>query len=271
MLKFLFWVWRFFVSKISSSTNIDNIQFNEQASAAATPASGFRRLYAKSDGIYEIDSAGIELKLAAESSVAPIDATYIVDSADATLTNEITLATALATSPTIGATTPPDIFAGSFLSSGSTANINSGFGDHIFTVKRNSANDLLYVRASATGNLEGVAIGASDASTAILTVDGAQQLSSEKPLVIFNNRGSWTTNNVLELQDGGSDIRVWDNSGYDKLLADATTDVAPVDDTTMKKLTVQRLSADPTNAAFIKLTNSPGTPTNDFYLILEEG
>lgn len=59
-------------------------------------------------------------------------------------------------------------------------------------------------------------------------------------------------------------------SGYLAVPADKTTDVAPTDDTSAKKLSIQRLSADPTNAAFIKFSNSPGTPTNDFYLVLEE-
>jgi hypothetical protein len=55
------------------------------------------------------------------------------------------------------------------------------------------------------------------------------------------------------------------------LLATATSDTAPDDDTTRKKLTLQRLSAAPTNAAYIQFSNGPGTPTNELYLVLEEG
>lgn len=49
-----------------------------------------------------------------------------------------------------------------------------------------------------------------------------------------------------------------------------TTDVAPADDTSSKQWSIQRLAADPTNGAFLKFSNSPGTPTNDFYIVLEE-
>lgn len=50
--------------------------------------------------------------------------------------------------------------------------------------------------------------------------------------------------------------------------ANQTTDTAPNADTTPKKLTLQYLSAPPTNAAYIAFTNSPGS--DDFYLVLEE-
>lgn len=54
-----------------------------------------------------------------------------------------------------------------------------------------------------------------------------------------------------------------------RLTAAVTTDTAPADSTARKKLSLQRRSAAPTNAAYIKFTQSPGTPTNDFYLVLE--
>jgi hypothetical protein len=259
------------MASLSNSTEIDNIHLDEQPGAPATPASGFRRLYARSLGIFQVDSAGVATQILTPDIATPIDATYIVDSADATLTNEITLATALATSPTIGATTPPIIFAADLDIAGATFTINDDSGTANFNVNRETANRMLLATASNIGSFESVVIGTISPNVAFFMIDGAQQLGSEKPVAIFNNKSTWTGNNVLELQDGGVALRSWDNSGYDKLLADATTDVAPVDDTTMKKLTVQRLSADPTNAAFVKFSNSPGTPTNDFYLVLEEG
>lgn len=82
---------------------------------------------------------------------------------------------------------------------------------------------------------------------------------STGPLAEF--RRDLTTNGVVFGVDPG---------GYLVLLPLPTTDAAPSDDTTVKKLSLQRLGSDPTNAAFIKFSNSPGTPTNDFYLVLEE-
>ena len=57
--------------------------------------------------------------------------------------------------------------------------------------------------------------------------------------------------------------------GYLKTEADLITDVAPVDDTTQKRLSIQKLAAPPTNAAYIAFSNNPGTDT--FYLVMEEG
>ncbi len=50
--------------------------------------------------------------------------------------------------------------------------------------------------------------------------------------------------------------------------ADQTTDAAPSDDTTTKKITLQKLSSPPTNAAYIAFSNNPGTDV--FYLVLED-
>lgn len=54
-----------------------------------------------------------------------------------------------------------------------------------------------------------------------------------------------------------------------RLTANTTTDSAPNDDTTLKRLTLQKLASPPTNAAYIAFSNNPGTDT--FYLVLEEG
>lgn len=71
-----------------------------------------------------------------------------------------------------------------------------------------------------------------------------------------------TSTNVV----AGGDITAGD---YFKSLADLTTDTAPADDTTMKRLSLQKLAAPPTNAAYIAFANNPGSDV--FYLILEEG
>lgn len=48
----------------------------------------------------------------------------------------------------------------------------------------------------------------------------------------------------------------------------SSSDTAPTDDTNLKKLTLQKLSSPPTNAAYIAFSNNPGTDT--FYLVLED-
>lgn len=50
--------------------------------------------------------------------------------------------------------------------------------------------------------------------------------------------------------------------------ADQTTDTAPNNDTTTKKITLQKRATPPTNAAYIAFLNNPGTDV--FYLVLEE-
>lgn len=50
--------------------------------------------------------------------------------------------------------------------------------------------------------------------------------------------------------------------------ASLSTDTAPNDDTTAKKITLQKRTIPPTNAAYIAFMNNPGTDV--FYLVLEE-
>lgn len=45
---------------LSDSENIDSVQLEEQASAPDTPASGYWRIYAKSDGLYIVEDDGTE-------------------------------------------------------------------------------------------------------------------------------------------------------------------------------------------------------------------
>jgi len=58
-------------------------------------------------------------------------------------------------------------------------------------------------------------------------------------------------------------------TGHLKVRADQTTDTAPVDDTSTKKVSLQRLAAPPSNAMYLALQNTPGT--TGFYLVFEEG
>lgn len=49
------------ITFLSDSDNIDSIQLQEQATAPATPASGYGRIYCKSDGLYFIGDNGTEI------------------------------------------------------------------------------------------------------------------------------------------------------------------------------------------------------------------
>jgi len=60
-----------------------------------------------------------------------------------------------------------------------------------------------------------------------------------------------------------------DTTGHLKMRCDQTTDVAPNDDTTTKKMSLQRLTAPPTNAMYLALQNTPDT--TGYYLVFEEG
>jgi hypothetical protein len=88
------------------------------------------------------------------------------------------------------------------------------------------------------------------------------------PLVL---RGAASqTADLAQLQTSAAAVRrAWDANGLDKLMADQVTDTAPNDDATLKKLTLQRRAAAPSNAAYIAFQQCPGTDV--FYLVLEEG
>jgi hypothetical protein len=49
------------MAKLSTSTNINWVQVKEQGSAPATPASGYGRIYCKSDGLYFVGDNGTEI------------------------------------------------------------------------------------------------------------------------------------------------------------------------------------------------------------------
>ena len=87
--------------------------------------------------------------------------------------------------------------------------------------------------------------------------------------MIIRGLGSQTAD-LFQCQDSGSALKfVVTKDGVLKVLADQTSDTAPNDDTTLKKLTLQKLAAPPTNAAYVAFLNNPGT--DKFYLVIEEG
>jgi len=59
-------------------------------------------------------------------------------------------------------------------------------------------------------------------------------------------------------------------TGHIATRCDQTTDTAPNDDTTQKKISLQRLTSAPVNAMYLQLSNPPGG-TADFFLVIEEG
>lgn len=48
------------MANIKTSQDIDWVQLKDQASTPANPSAGFKRIYAKSDGLYILNSAGVE-------------------------------------------------------------------------------------------------------------------------------------------------------------------------------------------------------------------
>lgn len=73
---------------------------------------------------------------------------------------------------------------------------------------------------------------------------------------------------ITQGNSGNTTFAITGETGALTLSANQTTDTAPNDDTTIKKLTLQKLSSAPTNAAYVAFTNNPGSDT--FYLVLEE-
>lgn len=73
----------------ASDNEFPSVLFDEQASAPATPATGFWRAYFKSDGLYVIDDAGTEtgpLAVAGGGATALQSARYVRTSGDYTIT-----------------------------------------------------------------------------------------------------------------------------------------------------------------------------------------
>lgn len=111
------------------------------------------------------------------------------------------------------------------------------------------ARDLVRIRNTSTAATNAVPIALENLAT-----DAAAQFASFRS-------GFGAANAVFE----------WFRNGVMKLLpiADGSeTDVAPADDHTLKKLSLQKLAAPPTNGAYLAFSNSPG---ETFYFVLEEG
>jgi hypothetical protein len=81
---------------ISKSANLGAVQFKEQGSAPSAPPSGYVQVYAKADGkLYAKDDAGAEYDLTAAGG-APLNASYLVEDANGTLTAEVLTSTLIA-------------------------------------------------------------------------------------------------------------------------------------------------------------------------------
>lgn len=75
------------MAKISASTNIDSIQVQEQADAPATPASGYGRIYCKSDGLYFIGDNGVEVGPLAATVGGYTEGARVYNNANISVTN----------------------------------------------------------------------------------------------------------------------------------------------------------------------------------------
>lgn len=81
---------------ISKSANLDAVRFREQGGAPTTPPTGYVQVYAKADGhLYAKDDAGTEYDLTAAGG-APLNATYIVEDANGSLSAEVLSTTLIA-------------------------------------------------------------------------------------------------------------------------------------------------------------------------------
>jgi hypothetical protein len=125
--------------------------------------------------------------------------------------------------------------------------------NQLYIANSNTSTPLIYGEFDGAGGV-GVKIHTPTAAAVGFTVKGAASQSAD----------------LAQLQTSAAAVRrSWDARGLDKLMADQVTDTAPNDDTTLKKLTLQKLAAAPSNAAYIAFQQCPGTDV--FYLVLEEG
>jgi hypothetical protein len=83
------------MAKISASTNIDNIQIQEQGSAPSTPSSGYGRIYCKSDGVYFIGDNGVEIGPLAAAAAGYTQGARAYNNADQNSTSGAVLTVAL--------------------------------------------------------------------------------------------------------------------------------------------------------------------------------
>lgn len=141
-------------------------------------------------------------------------------------------------------------------------------------VQANSITTAIGIDVSVNGLTTGTGILVSSSSTSVAQrellslTNTASAATGCRPLYVEQHAAA----KMAEFRSGASDIIFdWNTTGHMRVRPlQSNTDIAPSDDATLKKWSIQRLGSDPTNAAFIKFSNSPGTPTNDFYLVLEE-
>lgn len=69
----------------------EGIGLQEEAATLSTPESGYRKLYAKSDGIYELDDSGVEKKLANITDITTNSISEISDDTTPTLGGDLTV------------------------------------------------------------------------------------------------------------------------------------------------------------------------------------
>jgi hypothetical protein len=142
-----------------------------------------------------------------------------------------------------------------------------------------------------------------DVSSAVTTATGldlqCDSLTTGRAAYIQSNSASTSTRSIVEiansnvLADSAATLKIRQHADGDILralnvssvlvhslgvignwqtlpIADTTeTDVAPADDHTTKKFSIQKLASPPTNAAYLAFSNNPGSEV--FYLVMEEG
>ena len=75
---------------------------------------------------------------------------------------------------------------------------------------------------------------------------------------------------LSELRKGLAEIGSSEATSLHHIAVSSNSDTQLDDDTSRKRITLQRRSSPPSNAAYIEFTNSPGAPGMKFYLVLEE-
>lgn len=193
---------------LETSINITAIQAGELAAKPSTPFSTGWKLYFKTDGLYQVDDAGVETALSGTAGPAPDDAEYVVTAVSAGLSAEVLLSAELSSPTAIG-----DVAAstGKFTTAETTsgADFNTGQNDDDFIVQ--GTTDATLFVGDAGADAVGIGIGVptaklhidqSSASAAIpvLTLDQAD--ISEEMFEFISTIG---TGNAIEA-DGGKSL-----------------------------------------------------------------
>ena len=194
-----------------------------EGAAASTPATGKVTIYAKTDGaVYSKDDAGAETQLGVGGSGAPSNATYIVQTADGTLSNEqvlASLATGIVKNTTttgvlsIAAAGTDYVAPGSTTSSGLTM----------------ATNRLLGRNTAATGAIEEIVLGTNLSFTGTTLNAAATGLADgdKGDITVSASGATWTI-------DAGvvTYAKMQDISATDKLLGRSTAGSGDVEEIT---------------------------------------